>query len=454
MMVRLKAAAGLVVLAAAMAGGLRDDRACETSATCAATEACVEGLCQASSTAPGEDASPDASSDVGADVGDAAGDAGGDVTVRCEAPQFECSRGCCDKAPGVNAGVLDLSGDTGFEPSIAVDAKGFPHIAYQDNSNQALRYIRWTGDAWTQENTPEMRGYEASGFEPHLVVSASGEPHIVHQAKTNDADVILSSRLRQGEWNHEVIHSGDAPLSIHSYGLDVEGMGVAYALVPQGPGGDDEPSELVYASNASGAWEIDGSIEDLGVVEHVSLALRPDGSPRILHKSTRVRGFDGGLYDVRRTDLGWPRARAFESSDTLGSVSDVVIDGQNRAHALLWDPGAKELVYATSETFSWVSEVTLSEAEDLSEFEITLREGSPEVVFVVKTRPTEGELKFSEIDDSGRWSSRSLTTFGRPSKPSIAVDGFERTHVAYYDDDDRNLVYTYFDGTDWVVESQ
>ena len=46
---------------------------------------------------------------------------------------------------------------------------------------------------------------------------------------------------------------------------------------------------------------------------------------------------------------------------------------------------------------------------------------------------------------------RTVEVPGSPTYPTIALDSEGHPHVAYYEDQGRNLAYTYFDGDEWVT---
>jgi len=64
---------------------------------------------------------------------------------------------------------------TGFDPSIALDSRGFPHIAYYDASAQDLRYASWNGTGWDTETVESLNDI---GKHPSLAIDSRDQPHI------------------------------------------------------------------------------------------------------------------------------------------------------------------------------------------------------------------------------------------------------------------------------------
>jgi hypothetical protein len=95
--------------------------------------------------------------------------------------------------------TVDASGNF-IGVSIALDAVGVPHIAYDTLSGQVF-YARWDGTAWKTEKL-------ADGSCPSVAVDPSGGPHVIYVAA---ADGSLRHRfLADKVWGDEVVDTGPA----------------------------------------------------------------------------------------------------------------------------------------------------------------------------------------------------------------------------------------------------
>jgi hypothetical protein len=87
--------------------------------------------------------------------------------------------------PGIGwaTATVDSTGAAGSAPSIAIDPDtGFPAIAYYDNTNFALRYAAWDGDAW---NRITLDATGIVGLHPSLAFDpADGNPAIAYYDST------------------------------------------------------------------------------------------------------------------------------------------------------------------------------------------------------------------------------------------------------------------------------
>jgi len=69
----------------------------------------------------------------------------------------------------------DITGNTGYSASLALDTAGNPHIAYYDQKNEVLRYASWNGTGWKLEWIE--RNDKAEPY-TSLAIDAQNIPHI------------------------------------------------------------------------------------------------------------------------------------------------------------------------------------------------------------------------------------------------------------------------------------
>jgi len=83
---------------------------------------------------------------------------------------------------GWNIVTVDNTGDTGRYPSLALDNNDYPHISYYDTST-ALKYAYWNGTGWniaTVDSTGDVGEYTS------LALDTGGYPHISYYDDTNN----------------------------------------------------------------------------------------------------------------------------------------------------------------------------------------------------------------------------------------------------------------------------
>ena len=175
--------------------------------------------------------------------------------------------------------TVDSTGDVGKHTSLALDAKGDPHIAYSDNTkhtNRLLKYASKKGGNWTAEIVPTPPG-SMGIMGCSLAVDAEGNPHIAYYEMTiwmKKGNLKYASKSG-GSWTVETVESdaGEQP----SLALDAEGNPhIAYHDHPNGC--------LKYASKKGGNWTVETvDCTALVVGYFASLALDAYGNPRIAY---------------------------------------------------------------------------------------------------------------------------------------------------------------------------
>jgi hypothetical protein len=92
-----------------------------------------------------------------------------------------------DGTPGPDA--VDTAGNVGQFAPIALDSSNRPHICYFDLTNGDLKYARWTGSAWDGLDStlgPDaVDTAEYVGSDGSIALDASGYPHISYRDQTN-----------------------------------------------------------------------------------------------------------------------------------------------------------------------------------------------------------------------------------------------------------------------------
>jgi MYXO-CTERM domain-containing protein len=127
--------------------------------------------------------------------------------------------------------VLDGSGngkDVGWYPSVAVDAAGTVHVAYQSATKDDLLYINTKDNAAeliddgyrivgvTQDGLPKPE-FHIIGNDASLILTPGG-PVVAYQDSTSH-ELLITSRKQSGEWQRTTLAGGVMPNFVGAYGF-------------------------------------------------------------------------------------------------------------------------------------------------------------------------------------------------------------------------------------------
>jgi len=117
-----------------------------------------------------------------------------------------------DTGEGVEPFVSNTQLNLGFFTSVAVNSTGLPRVAYQDQSDTALKFARWNGTAWNQtyvDNADDVGEYASlavnmtDGAHHIAYYDASGKLKYVSgtgAASTTSRSVGIRSTTPTGSW--------------------------------------------------------------------------------------------------------------------------------------------------------------------------------------------------------------------------------------------------------------
>jgi len=109
---------------------------------------------------------------------------------------------------------------TGYDPSLALDSHGAPHIAYYSESGQNLRYASLTGTGWTLSTIEHLNNI---GMQPSLVIDAQDRPHISYYDATNKELKYATYDTTFGQWVIRTVDRENDAGSWSSLALDTAG---------------------------------------------------------------------------------------------------------------------------------------------------------------------------------------------------------------------------------------
>jgi len=170
----------------------------------------------------------------------------------------------------------DTDGDVGTNTSLAFGDDGFPAIAYHDQGNENLKFVRYTGEDWIAE-TVDNAG--RVGWYTSLAFDVDDNPVIAYYDIT-EGDLKLAW-WDGADWDIEVVDS-------------VGNVGAGASLVFLGDGNpaisyyDDTIEMLKYAAWNGASWDFasiaaGGGYSIMVCSGYTSLALDTDGYPAIAY---------------------------------------------------------------------------------------------------------------------------------------------------------------------------
>ena len=315
--------------------------------------------------------------------------------------------------------TIDSAGTAGKWPSIAVDGKGCPHIAYCASTvtGLVLRYASLEGGDWPIEVAATSNDVTKLS----LALDASDRPQVAYKY----GSVGLAIAHREGDtWTSELVDPGDYNGRQASLALDPQGQ-------PHISYNDSSVDDLRYAYRDGESWHLE-TVESAGRTGlRGSIAVDAAGKAHI--------GFyNDSLVQVRyahREATGW----SVETVAAPAAIPAMTLDNLDRPHFIYQSVGGNNpLVYAWYDGSSWQSELVPG-LYDTEWHNICVDSaGRPHIAFwdyywdnlMYATRDPEG-WRVETVDSAGR--------VGEYASMALDSDGIP--HIAYYDSTNTALKY-------------
>jgi hypothetical protein len=174
--------------------------------------------------------------------------------------------------------TLTTIGQTYGNPSIAVDIRGTPHIAYISYPDAGLNYAKKTSHGW------DITTVDTSGdmMWPTIRLDRNGDPHIVYTLMEgwSHREKWYTERDSTG-WHTELL---DTNYSGRFTGFDLDLLGTPHIAFMRITGGI-MGSEIAYLTKDRSGWQY-ATIATGELDEYVSLAVRNTGGPGISYSMT------------------------------------------------------------------------------------------------------------------------------------------------------------------------
>ncbi len=344
--------------------------------------------------------------------------------------------------------TVDSAPRVGWHTSLVLDAAGNPHISYcrwtylglGGGLCTQLKYAHYDGVTWTTE-TVDTENYV--GDKSSLALDAAGNPHISYCRRTCDSWSCFCSEVKYARydgatWFTEVVDGGGDP----SLALDAAGLPrVSYCQM------DPDAHychSLRYARYDGASWiteTVDGNAN-----AQPSLVLDTAGRPHI--------GYSGGGAKYAHYDgTTWITATV---DGALSGDTSLALDAAGRPHLSYMSVPPYGLRYAHFDGSSWITETLTSGSPNKNSYHkytsLALDgDGLPAIGF--RDESSE-DLLYARYDGTS-WSIETMDRKDLTGRyPALALDARDRPHVSYshWDTTGGELRYAYSDGMGWRTE--
>ncbi|MDZ7814905.1 MAG: CFI-box-CTERM domain-containing protein [Planctomycetota bacterium] len=298
--------------------------------------------------------------------------------------------------------ISDSSARNGLYASMRRDpVSGRPSVAYYKvlgSQSGALYYAYWDGVNWHHESVDEVEGGNV-GLYANMELDSFGRPHIAYYDR-GAGSLKYALRTVAGGWRlTEVDTGGAAANDVGSFcSLELNDLNeprISYF--------DESSGDLKYAALENGLWKVYvvDSTGDVG--SHTSIALDPvTNAPRIAyrdndHKALKFAWFENDQWQTQTVD----------DTDDTGYTPSMVLDETGAAHIAyqMFNGHSSALIYSVQSGSKFFSKTVAAE-------------GEPSTGFV----------------------------------PSLKLDGTRHPHIAYNDIENHSLIYSVYNGEQWLSE--
>jgi hypothetical protein len=317
------------------------------------------------------------------------------------------------------AETVDQQGDVGEQSAIAVDADGFVHIAYYDDTNGTLNYAS-NVNGW--ESVVVDNSSVSVGLNPSIALDSEGYVHISYYDEANQA--LRYATNAGGVWTTEPRDVGNVGL-YSSISIDSDG-GVHIVYL------SSTSKNLKYTGNSGGDWVIN-LVDSSGNVEsRIATGVDSDDMLHVMY----YRG--GELIHANQTATGWFK-ESVESTDQLGGGISMYIDENDVIYCTYYNTFSSTLKCIRNVGGEWnASESIESEGQGGIGSAIAVDSNGNERITYVDT--VNGVLKYAERRN-GIWMYQKVDLDGVGEVISMAMDALGRAHISYYDPISQDLRY-------------
>ncbi|OGO34238.1 MAG: hypothetical protein A2Z16_12575 [Chloroflexi bacterium RBG_16_54_18] len=309
-----------------------------------------------------------------------------------------------------NVRTLQTTGDQGLFSSIAINGADEPGITYFDSTNGTLEFIYKNGANWY--SLPTVNAYEIAtasnvGLNTSLAISSAGFPHMSYLNETK-------GWLKHAEWTG-LVWGTDVVTNTASLGT-FNSIDTIYLNTPKAAYYDVPHGDLLVATRTGSTWvdDIVDQYDDVG--SFVSLKIDPFNVPHLSYVNATWDLLNYANWNVATSDWYTTTVDYFD----VGGYTSIAVDGLSafgnvKPGISYFDFVQEEIRYGFMTPFEAWQHTGIADLTDPQGLEAIVE-------------------PFSSIDFAVS-----------PIPPNI-----QNPHIAYYNEIFGDLMYIYFNGTQWV----
>jgi hypothetical protein len=235
--------------------------------------------------------------------------------------------------------TIKTGSDVGNFSSIALDASGVPHVGFYNGSSEDVHYAVRENGEWTTELV-DSDGYV--GWYVSLALDHQGRPHLAYLDTTNDN--LKYAVKNGGSWSVTTVDAGGEVGASSSIALDPQGRAhIAYL--------DRTNENVKYAYKTPEGWNKDTVDSMGGIIGYISVAVGHDGNPHIAYYEET--GDD--LKHAVRSGTSWI-TEVVDDTGLVGAYNSIALDADGNPHISYADVGNSCLKYARHTGYSWITQ--------------------------------------------------------------------------------------------------
>lgn len=318
----------------------------------------------------------------------------------------------------------DPSSDVGRYPALAIGPDGSLNVGYYDATHNALRYAY---RAKSEKRWYRMQVDSRSGTYVSLAVDAAGHPHFAYNSVFEDG---LHYATWDGKtWHRQII---DTEHTNYYTGLQLDSEGhprISYYLY-------HAPDHtyilhLKYAAFDGKKWTIETVDKRSETGKFNSLALDAAGNPHIAYANVGLGDLLYAAWDGSNWNFGTPDSRRLHN-DYVGIGNSIALDKAGNPHIAYLDYTQNLIKYVYFDGKKWNQE-TVNQMVSRGEVDhVSLKldsRGRPHIAYY---DGGSGVLKYASRTADG-WQTEVVDNSGNNGKfPSLCLDADDTPYIAYY----------------------
>jgi len=347
----------------------------------------------------------------------------------------------------VGSGVASLN--EGLFTSLAIDSRDRPHIAFLDDDHDKVRYAfspRENNWSFSYPTSAGIGQYDNLGGWNSLVLrpgEPQDKPYIAFYDKTRGALTIAEGTYKTDinnyAWNtYRVDNSGDVGLFASLAIKNSKDFGISYF--------DESWDDLRFAMGSGGNWDIKtvtGTNSRAG--RYTSLVFDFNQKPHI----TYFDFSDGMLYEAYQITTTW-KFRPIDLSDTLGSAA-LSLDAARNPQVLYYNNLLGSLEIARRSPI-WTADTVIASRLSTDQ-RVAFRIDSQGRSHLAYYDPLNQDLVYG-IKDGLAWRFETLDALGDVGQnPALALDSADKPYISYYDATNQRVKLAFKDSSNqWRTE--